>query len=125
MTKKLSERNKRVESQIHKNLSILIRDNIRDPRLAMLTISAVSVVRDYSHAKIYFRLLGEVDEKHILEAEAVINRAAGFLRYELGRTLHIHSIPQLQFLYDVSIDSGQHIEKIIEEALESDRDTTA
>lgn len=115
------DRSKRVGSQIQKDLAELIRDKLKDPRLSLLTISAVSVSRDFSYAKIYFRMMSELDAQQILAVTEVLKQASGFLRKELGATLSLRSIPRLQFEYDHAIDHGERLEKLINQAVSDDR----
>jgi len=111
-------RTDRVGSQIQRYLAEMVRDEMDDPRLGMITIQAVRVVRDFSHAKIYFTVLGgKLDVK---ETTKVLNDAASFFRYELGHRLNIRTVPQLHFEYDESIEKGMYLSALIEEAVESD-----
>jgi ribosome-binding factor A len=112
-------RTDRVGSQIQRELAQLVRDELRDPRLGMITIQAVKVVRDFSHAKVYFTLLGgEMDRA---ETTKVLKDTAPFFRHELGHRLNIRSLPQLHFVYDESIEQGTHLSALIEQAVESDK----
>ena len=109
----------RVADQIQRELADILRKGVKDPRLPeMVTISDVSVSRDLSVATIYFTL---VDEERRQDADFVLNRAAGFIRTELSRRIQLRSVPQLRFRYDDSIEKGEHIESLIQSALESDR----
>ena len=111
----------RVADQIQRELADILRKGVKDPRLPeMVTISDVSVSRDLSVAKIYFTL---VDEERRQDADFVLNRAAGFIRTELSRRIQLRSVPQLRFRYDDSIEKGEHIESLIQSALESDRNS--
>jgi ribosome-binding factor A len=113
-------RTDRVGAQIQRELAQLIRDSLDDPRLGMITVQAVQVVRDFSHAKVYFTILGgELSEK---ETGKVLNEAAPFFRHELGHRLNIRSLPQLHFQFDESIEKGAHLSALIDEAVESDRE---
>ncbi|MCG8380780.1 MAG: 30S ribosome-binding factor RbfA [Gammaproteobacteria bacterium] len=116
---KESSRTYRVADQIQRELADILRKGVKDPRLPeMVTISDVSVSRDLSVATIYFTL---VDEERRQDADFVLNRAAGFIRTELSRRIQLRSVPQLRFRYDDSIEKGEHIESLIQSALESDR----
>ncbi|MCP4993584.1 MAG: 30S ribosome-binding factor RbfA [Gammaproteobacteria bacterium] len=111
-------RTDRVGSQMQRELAELIRNQIDDPRLGMITIQAVRVVRDFSHAKVFFTVLGgELDQK---ETTKLLNTAASFLRYELGRRIKLRSIPQLHFVHDDSVAHGAKLSALIDEAIESD-----
>ncbi|HSG11074.1 MAG TPA: 30S ribosome-binding factor RbfA [Gammaproteobacteria bacterium] len=112
-------RSRRVGDQIQRELSELIRDEINDPRLGMVSISAVTVSRDLAHAKIHVSVLG--DEVQATESVNVLNHAAGFLRHRLGKILHIRVIPELKFHLDRSLEEGARIGALINRAIASDR----
>ncbi len=108
-------RTRRVAEQIQRELAVLIRDEIQDPRLGMVSISGVEVSRDMGHAKVYISVLGEEDAAQA--SLEVLKRAAGFLRRELGRQMVIRSVPQLTFIHDRSLEQGAHMSALIDEAL--------
>ncbi len=113
-------RTRRVAELLQRELSALIRDRLKDPEVGMVTISDVEVSRDLAHARVYFTLLGgEAERERTREA---LQRAAGFLRRELGRELHLRTIPQLRFIYDDTMDRGNRVSALIDQAL-SGRDT--
>jgi ribosome-binding factor A len=108
----------RIADQIQRDLSGLIRQEIKDPRVGLVTITAVDVTRDLSHAKIYVSSLADAAAAE--QSVEALQHAAGFLRRQLGRTLKIRSIPQLQFLYDASVERGVRLSHLIDEAVASD-----
>ena len=114
-------RSRRVADQIQRELAALIRDEIKDPRLGMVSISAVSVSRDLGHAKVHVSVLG--DERQCAESVEVLNHAAGFLRHRLGKLLHIRSVPELRFLLDRSLEEGARIGALINRAVSGDKDS--
>ena len=108
-------RTRRVAELLQRELSSLIRDRLKDPEVGMVTISDVEVSRDLAHARVYFTLLGgEAERERTREA---LQRAAGFLRRELGRELHLRTIPQLRFIYDDTMDRGNRVSALIDQAL--------
>ena len=111
-------RTDRIGQQIHRELAILVRDELKDPRLGMVTIQAVKVARDLSHAKVYFTILDEQGERK--ESTKLLNTASGFLRKMLSQRIKLRTTPQLKFVYDESIEYGSHLSALIEEAVESD-----
>ena len=113
-------RSRRVGDQIQRELSALIRDEIRDPRLGMVSISAVSLSRDLGYAKVHVSVLG--DDVQAAESVEILNRAAGFLRHRLGKLLHIRTVPELHFLHDRSLEEGARLGALINRAVASDRD---
>lgn len=107
-------RSDRVAEQIRRDLAELLRTEVKDPRVNMVTLSAVEVTPDYAHAKVFFTTL--LGEEQVPEIAAGLKRAAGFLRRELGRRLRIHTIPELHFVYDQSFERGASLSRLIDEA---------
>src|SRR5690606_41349978 len=96
-----------------------------DPRIGVVTISDVEVSPDLYHAKVFYSVMGE-DEDRSRAAEG-LRAAAGFLRTEIGRRMHIRRAPELHFSYDDTLRHAMHIEQLLQEALAttaSDTDDT-
>jgi ribosome-binding factor A len=117
--KKHSQRAQRVGEQIQRELGELLRDDVKDPRVGRVTITAVEVSADLSHAKIFVTHLA--GREHADEAVQALQHTAGFLRRELSRRMQLYSVPQLHFTYDDSIESGMRLSQLIDEAVASDR----
>lgn len=115
-------RTQRLGEQIRRDLSALIRNEVKDPRLGMVTITDVEVSRDLGNAKVYFTVLPDERQQQSLTA---LNHAAGFLRRELGRLLSVRTIPNLHFYIDESIERGAHLSSLIEAAIASDHKKSA
>ena len=112
-------RTRRVGEQIQRELAELIRTELRDPRLGMVSISSVQVSRDMAHAKIHVSVLGK--EEQVSDSLGVLNHAAGFLRHKLGKILHMRVIPVLRFYHDRSLEEGARLGALINEAIASDK----
>jgi ribosome-binding factor A len=84
-----------------------------------VTITAVEVSPDLSHAKVFVTHLA--GSEHGGEVVQALQRTAGFLRTELGRRMKLYSVPQLHFAYDDSIESGMRLSRLIDDAVASDR----
>ncbi len=111
-------RSRRIGDQIQKDLSDLIRREVKDPRVGMVTVTAVEVSADYSHAKVYVSSLqGQESLQRTLEA---LQEGAGFLRRQLGRRMTLRSMPQLHFLEDQTLDRAVALSSLIDEAVASD-----
>jgi len=117
--KKTSQRSLRVADQIQRELSQLLRDEVKDPRVGRVTITGVEVTSDLSHAKVFFSHLA--GREHADEAVQALQRTAGFLRSELSHRLGLYSVPQLHFTYDDSIESGMRMAQLIDDAVAADR----
>lgn len=111
-------RTDRVGSQMQRELAEMVRQDLDGRKLGMVTIQAVEVVRDFSHAKVFFTTMG--GELSNQEATKVLKAAAPTLRYELGHRMRLRTVPQLHFVYDESIEQGRRLSALIEEAVETD-----
>lgn len=112
--KKGFSRSDRVAEQIQRELAELIRKGLKDPRVGWVTLTAVEVTRDYSHAKVFYTVMDE--NKREITQEA-LDSAAGFLRNELGRQIRLFSMPQLHFVYDDSIARGVYMSRLIDDVV--------
>jgi ribosome-binding factor A len=112
-------RTRRVGEQIQRELADLIRNEIKDPRVGMVSVTAVIVTRDLSHAKVYVSVLGNAEQTDA--SVKVLGNAAGFLRHKLGKILHIRVIPELRFYLDRSLEEGARMGALINEAIASDQ----
>lgn len=112
------QRQRRVADQIRRELSEIIRLELKDPRVAMITLTDVEVSPDLAHAKVFFTQLGD---KEVRDATAAgLKRAAGFLRSTLGQRVKIYVTPELHFVYDDSIENGIRLSQLIDAAVSSD-----
>ena len=116
MPKKSSGRPQKLGDQIQRELSDLLARELRDPRVGMLTITSVDVSPDLSHAKVFFTTLSAAS---LAATSAGLQHAAGFLRSQLARRLAIYTIPELRFVYDESVERGDHLSRLIDKALHS------
>lgn len=105
--------------QLQRELATLIRDEIADPRLGMVSISGVEVSRDLSHAKVFFSTMG--DQQEADASLEVLQGAAGFLRHLLGRSLAMRHVPQLHFKQDHSLEQGARLSALIDAAVRADQ----
>ncbi|MDO8702525.1 MAG: 30S ribosome-binding factor RbfA [Undibacterium sp.] len=114
-SKSIPARGLRVADQIQRDVAEIIWSEIKDPRVGMITLTEVQLTPDYAHAKIYFTSLKDdpISIKNTLDG---LNKAAGFLRAQLGLRLHIHTLPQLHFVHDTSTMRGIAMSKLIDEA---------
>jgi len=106
--------------QIQRDISGLIRQRLRDPRLGMVTISAVKVSPDMGYADIYVTILGKTLDEAPDEGIAILNAAAGILRGELGRGLRTRIVPHLRFHHDVVTTRGNRMAALISQAVSDD-----
>ena len=110
-------RHQRVADQIQREMAQIIRDEVRDTRLGMVTITAVRVTSDLSRAKIFFTTL--IPEQHAIAYE-VLNGAAPRLRSVLSHVMSLRMVPILHFVYDESIEHGLKMGAMIYAARQRD-----
>ena len=104
-------RPQRLGDLIQREVSELIRLEVRDPRVGMITITSVDVSPDMSHAKVFFTVL---QKEHLDDTLHGLKKAAGFLRSQLARRIKLYTTPQLRFVYDESVERGDHLSRLIE-----------
>ena len=110
-------RTDRIAEQIQRELAQLLRLELKDPRIGMITLTGVDVPRDYSHAKvIYTTLVGERKA-----AQEGLEHASGFLRSQLAHAMKLRVMPQLHFIYDPSIEYGARLSRLIDQAVADDQ----
>ena len=109
------KRTARINEQLRQEISLLIRDEVRDPRVGLATITAVEASPELDHARIYVTAMGDEDEKE--EVVAGLRSAAPFIRGQLGRRLHMRRIPELHFEVDRKLENALRIESLLREAL--------
>jgi len=112
-------RTRRVADQIQRHLADLIQKELGDPRLGMVTITAVDVSHEFEHARIFFTVLAKKldDPEQVEETTEVLNHAAGFLRRELARRMKLRTTPELVFIHDTSLEQGNRLTDLIETAV--------
>jgi len=106
------QRNRRVAVSIKEEVSDILRNGIKDPGLVKMTsVTSVDLTRDLSYAKIYVSIFGNNEEQeNILK---ILDRAAGFVRMELGKRIRLRHIPELEFRLDNSMDYGAHFDNVL------------
>ena len=114
-------RTQRVADYLQRELAALIQQEVRDPRVGMVSITGVNVSRDLGHAKIYLTVLGCESDEDASDSIEALNKAAGFLRSMLSRDSSMRSVPQLRFYFDTSVGRGRHLEDLIRRAADADR----
>ena len=112
-------RSLRVAEQIHRELTVLLRDQVNDPRVKDFTISEVVVNKDLSAAKVYYSpLTGTSNRKQL---QAGLDSCSAFLRKELGRLLHMRVIPKISFHFDDVPERSARLEALLAKEKFSDK----
>ncbi len=113
-------RSERVADAVQRELAVLIRDEVRDPRVGMLSITDVEISRDLAYGKIYVSFVGERDDE-IKGAMAALNGASGYLRRLLAAQIKLRITPTLTFFYDDTGRRGQQLSALIDYAVGTNR----
>lgn len=117
-------RTDRIADQIQKDLASLIRTEMKDPRVGMVTINDVNVARDLGYADVYITLLtieeNDANSASVKQTLKVLNSASGFLRSQLGKMIKLRTIPQLRFHFDASVGRGRKLDALITKARAKD-----
>ncbi len=108
-------RTDRINEQLRQEISILVRDEVRDPRVGLVTITGVETSPELDHAKVYITVLGDDEEKE--QALQGLRSAASFVRGQLGRRLRMRRIPELHFQIDRVLEEASRIDALLREAL--------
>ncbi len=112
-------RARRVGEQMRRELSVLLQQSVKDPRIGMVSLSEVRVTHDLSHARIYISLLDKSQD--VDTTVDLLNKASSFLRRELAQRMRLRIVPGLRFVYDESIERGANLEALIEASVAADR----
>ena len=108
----------RIADQIQRELADLIRNELKDRRVGMITLTDVEVSQEYAHAKIFYTTLGS-EEDNFLTGKG-LEHAARFLRSQLSHRLRLRVVPQLHFIYDESVERGIRLSQLIDKAVKQD-----
>jgi ribosome-binding factor A len=106
-------RAERVGAELLRELALLLRSEVRDPRLGPVTLQEVRVSRDLAHAKVYFTCF-PLDECGDEQVKLLNGALAGFLRHELSRRVRLRTVPQLHFVHDTSVREGERLAALID-----------
>ena len=111
-------RAERVAGTLRRELAQLIQLEIKDPEVGFIGLSDVEVTRDLAHARVFVTVFEPDKAAGSLKA---LNRAAGYLRRRLGQEMRIRSVPELHFVHDASVETGQRMYDLIDAAISADR----
>jgi ribosome-binding factor A len=111
----------RINEEIKKEISNIIRDDISDPRLtAMVSITKVEVTSDFRYAKVFVSLFGNDESKK--DSLQALKRSAGFIRREIGHRIQLRYTPEMILELDTSIERGMHINDLLSNLKEKKKD---
>ena len=117
--RKNSIKNTRINGEVRRELSEIIRGSIKDPRIhPMTSVTAVEVAPDLKTCRAYISVLG--DDEALARTIEGLKSAEGFIRRELASTVNLRNTPQIRFIPDQSIAYGIRMSKIIDKVKEAD-----
>ena len=111
---KPSGRAQKLGDLMQREVSDLLRLELRDPRVGMITITSVDVSPDLSHAKVFFTLL---EKQKLEETLKGLKRSAGFMRSQLAKRIKMYTTPELRFEYDESVERGDRLSRLIDSVI--------
>ncbi len=110
-------RNQRMAEQIRRDLSEIIRDELKDPRMGFLSLTEVRLTKDLSQALVFASILEQDKQQETMDT---LHRAAGFLRSSLAERMRARTVPVIKFIHDDSLQKGAEMEALIQKALATD-----
>lgn len=117
--RKNSIKNTRINGEVQKELSHIIQNELKDPRIhPMTSVMGVEVAPDLKTCKVYISVFGEKQAKE--ETMKGLNSAVGYIRRELAKNMNLRNTPELRFQLDESIEYGVHMSKVIEDVAKQD-----
>lgn len=114
----MSHRPERLAEAIKKEVSEMLRTELKDPRVGFATVTGVDVSGDLQYAKIYVSVLGSREER--ATTMAGLKKAQGFIRTELGRRIRLRHVPEITFKLDESLDHGSRVMELLNEVKKKD-----
>ena len=112
----IRDRSERVAQMVIRHLAVILRNDVKDPRVSALTITDVEVTKDLRQAKVFVTSLFDAQEE-IDDAMQALDKANGYLRRALAAVIDMRHCPQLVFAYDNSISEGARMSALIDQAL--------
>ena len=116
----MSRRTEKIAAQLRGEVARLLREEVADPRLRLVTLTRVDVAPDLSNAVVYYSVMGDDDPGDIETVDDGLHSAASFLRRRAARTLPLRRMPELRFRYDPSIALGSQTLEVLREIAQAD-----
>lgn len=111
----MSRRNDRLAEEVREEVARIVGTGLKDPRIGFVTVIRVELTADLRNARVYVGILGGPADRD--KTLAGLQQAAGFIRRELGRRIHVRHTPELQFRYDEGLDATARVARLLEEAM--------
>lgn len=107
------KRSRRVSELLREEISRVITQQLKDPRIGLVTVTSIKLTDDLKLARVYFSILGDADARR--NSLLGLERAAKFIRTEIGRKTNLKYVPELEFYYDETVDYAQNIESLLKQ----------
>lgn len=101
----------KIQELMKQEMSQIILQELKDPRIGFVTVTQVEITRDLSIAKVYVSIMG--NEEQIAKCWAGLNSSLGFVRREIGQRIRLRMVPEIKFVLDKSLDYSDHIQKLL------------
>lgn len=116
-------RTDRVAQQVQQEIAMILQRDFKDPRIGWTTVSAVEVSKDLAYVTVFVTFLGQDDDQDKIEQNiAILNKAGGFFRGEIGKRLRLRIVPEIKFEYDNSLVTGIEMSRKVDAAVNKDKD---
>lgn len=114
-------RTSRVSQQVQKELARILQQEVKDPRIGMVTISGVDITRDLAYATVFvtFLTIGDQTNEESLEG---LNSASGYIRRLLGKAMRLRIVPEVRFCFDETLLEGLRISELVSGAVKNDQE---
>lgn len=107
------QRSDRVKELLRQEISQIIREEIKDPRIGFATVTDVEISQDLRHAKVFISIYGDEDNRN--QTLKGLQSASGFIRGEVGKRIRMKHVPEILFRFDESIERGARIFELLHE----------
>jgi len=119
----MGRRSEKVQVQLKREISRILQEDLKDPRIGFVTVTRIDLTGDLRHAKVYFSILG--DEAKKASSVAGIQSAAGYIRKLISERLNLRYTPELSFRLDKSAEYSIELEKTFERLKNESKDSQA
>ena len=117
-------RTSRVSQQVQKELARILQQEVKDPRIGMVTISGVDITRDLAYATVFVTFLTIGDQTND-ESLKGLNAASGYIRRLLGKAMRLRIVPEIRFTFDSTLTEGLRISELVSGAVKNDKSKLA
>lgn len=108
----------RIGDQVLREIADLLMRKVKDPRVKGATLTGISMSNDLKHARVYYSVIGS--EREVLEAQAGLDSAKGYIKKEIGLRLDLKYMPDIIFRHDPSLATGEHMERLFQQIRKDD-----